>query len=106
MNDLSTLAAQPLEQAGRLTERAAGLVAELARDGAQRAGEIGSGLRETLGRAGDLATDGVRDEPVKAVLVALAAGAALAALVGTLLRRYRPADAKPARRRRAPLTRS
>ncbi len=106
MNDLSTLAAQPLEQAGRLTERAAGTVAGLARDGLQRAGEIGSGLRQSIGRAGDLAVEGVRDEPVKAMLVALAAGAALAALAGVLLRRAHPADDRPARRRRAPLTRS
>ncbi|MBX3634808.1 MAG: hypothetical protein KF683_05380 [Rubrivivax sp.] len=106
MNDLNILAAKPIEQAGRLTERGAGTVAGLARDGLRRAGAIGSDLGETLGRAGNLAVGSVRDEPVKAVLVALAAGAALATLVGVLARRAVSPGGKPTRRRRAPLTRS
>lgn len=66
--------------------RAAAQVEELTRRGVDRAREAGQTAREQALRAGDATVMRIRDEPVKAVLVAAAAGAALAALIGWMAR--------------------
>lgn len=70
--------------------RAAAQVEELTRRGVDRAREAGQVAREQALRAGDATVMKIRDEPVKAVLVAAAAGAALAALIGWMARSRNP----------------
>ena len=66
--------------------RAAAQVEEVTRRGVDRAREASQAAREQALRAGDATVMRIRDEPVKAVLVAAAAGAAIAALVGWAMR--------------------
>lgn len=73
-------------QAPSLMDRAASQVENLTRRGMQRAREVGGDLREQASQVGDRTTSYIRDEPVKSVLMAAAAGAALAALVGWMAR--------------------
>lgn len=68
------------EQAGALLERGA----EAVRDGSRQ-------LRESAASATDRTVDYIRDEPVKAVLIAAAGGAALMALAQLVARTRRPA---------------
>lgn len=65
---------------------AAHKVETLAKDGYQRAREVGAEVKERCAQAGDSTVAYIRDEPVKSVLVAAAAGAAIAAIVGLMAR--------------------
>lgn len=66
--------------------RAAAQVDELTRQGIERASQVGNEVRAQVSRAGDRTVNYIRDEPVKSVLIAVAAGAALATLIGMLSR--------------------
>ncbi len=55
----------------------------LARESVEKAGKA---VREQFGRASDCTRHYIQDEPIKAVLIAAAAGAAGAALIGWLSR--------------------
>jgi ElaB/YqjD/DUF883 family membrane-anchored ribosome-binding protein len=78
-SDLSTPAATAL---GAMAEK----TSELAHEMVERARQTSLTVREQAGRAGDRALTYVHDEPVKAVLISVAAGAALSALAGWWLR--------------------
>lgn len=73
-----------------LAKRAADQIDDLARQAADRAREATEHARERAVAATDLAVGHVRDEPVKSLLIAAAAGAAAAALVGYLVRSRTP----------------
>jgi len=66
--------------------RAAARVDELTRHGIERARETSNEVRTQVARAGDRTVGYIQDEPVKSVLIAAAAGAAIAALIGLLAR--------------------
>ena len=66
--------------------RAAAQVDELTRRGIERARHAGVEVRHTVERTGDRTVGYIKDQPVKSVLIAAAAGAALAALIGLLAR--------------------
>lgn len=79
------------EQAAQaLSEQAAGLqralhdAGELAREGIDKARQAGHHAREQLGRASECTVNYIKDEPVKAVLMAAAAGALIAAVASWL----------------------
>ena len=65
---------------------AAAKVDALAHQGLERASQVGSDVRLQVSRAGDRTVSYIRDEPMKSVLIAVAAGAALATLIGMLSR--------------------
>ncbi|MBP6903492.1 MAG: hypothetical protein KBC73_25630 [Burkholderiaceae bacterium] len=70
-----------------IAQRAADTAAQvetLAQRGIERVREAGQAVGERAARAGDRTVDYIRDEPVKSVLIAAAAGAGLAALVAVL----------------------
>jgi hypothetical protein len=62
--------------------RMATQVDEIARRGIDRARETSVTVKDKVAQAGDRSVGYIRDEPVKSVLIAAAAGAALAALIG------------------------
>lgn len=64
--------------------RAAAQVDDITRRGVERAKEATAEVRHQVSRAGERTVVYIQDEPVKSVLIALAAGAALAALLGAL----------------------
>lgn len=66
--------------------RAAAQVEEITRRGLDRAKEASMGMRDQVYKAGDRTVGYIKDEPVKAVLVAAATGAAVALLVGWAMR--------------------
>lgn len=74
-NQVAPLLSRGSEQIGALTQRSVNAV----RDGTQQ-------VRDTALRASDSTVSYIRDEPVKAMLIAAATGAALMALVGLLTR--------------------
>jgi ElaB/YqjD/DUF883 family membrane-anchored ribosome-binding protein len=74
-NQVAPLLSRGSEQIGALTQRGVNAV----RDGTQQ-------VRDTALRASDSTVGYIRDEPVKAMLIAAATGAALMALVGLLTR--------------------
>jgi ElaB/YqjD/DUF883 family membrane-anchored ribosome-binding protein len=76
-NQVAPLLSRGSEQIGALTQRSVNAV----RDGTQHA-------RDTALRASDSTVGYIRDEPVKAMLIAAATGAALMALVGLLTRAH------------------
>ncbi len=59
---------------------------ELTRRSIERAREASEVAKDQAARAGDRTVGYIRDEPVKSVLIAVAAGAAIAALIGALAR--------------------
>lgn len=76
-----------LRQAGPAAlSRAAAQVEDLTRRGMDRARDAGVQVKAQVSRAGERSVDYIREEPVKSVLVAAAAGAAVAALVGWSMR--------------------
>ena len=66
--------------------RAAARVDEMTRRSIDRARQTGSGVRDRAGHAGDVTVAYIKDEPLKSILMAAAAGAALAALVSMMSR--------------------
>lgn len=68
-----------------LLTRAATQVDEITRQGVERAQAATVQVKDAVVRAGDNSRAYIRDEPVKSVLLAAAAGATLAALIGWAL---------------------
>lgn len=66
--------------------RATAQAEDLARRGIERARHAGTAVREQAVRVGDNTVGYIKDEPVKSVLIAAAAGAATALLVSWLTR--------------------
>ena len=66
--------------------RAASQVDEVARRGVERALQVSADARQQLNRATERSVVYIQDQPVKSVLIALAAGAALATVLGALRR--------------------
>lgn len=62
--------------------RVAAQIDEMTRHGIDRAKAATDSAREQCARAGDRTVGYIQNEPVKSVLIAAAAGAALAALIG------------------------
>ena len=84
LDRLSSTAQGLREQAAPVLERAGEQVGALAQRGVDAVRERSLQVREQAARASDSTLTYIRDEPVKAVLIAAAAGAALMALVGLL----------------------
>lgn len=72
--------------------RAAAQVEALTRQGLERARQASAEVRGQVNQAGDRTVAYIKDEPVKAVLIAAAAGAALVGLMGLLSRARQPRD--------------
>lgn len=66
--------------------RAAAQVEELTRRGVDRARDAGTQVRDQVSRGGEKTASLIRDEPMKAVLIAVATGALVASVVGWLSR--------------------
>lgn len=66
--------------------RSAAEVENLARRGIERAKETSAAVKDQAQRASDRTVSYIQDEPLKAVLIAAAAGATLAVLMGWLSR--------------------
>jgi ElaB/YqjD/DUF883 family membrane-anchored ribosome-binding protein len=66
--------------------RVAAQIDELTRRGIDRAKTASDTAKDQAARAGDRTVGYIRDEPVKSVLIAAAAGAAIAALIGLVAR--------------------
>lgn len=65
---------------------AAAQVEDLTRRGIERARATSAQVRERVTETGERTVSYIKDEPVKSVLIAAAAGAAMAALIGWLAR--------------------
>ena len=74
------------EAAPTMLSRAAAQVEDLTRRSMGRARDAGAQVKNQVVKAGDHSVDYIRDEPVKSVLMAAAAGAAMVALIGWLSR--------------------
>ncbi|MFT3818257.1 MAG: hypothetical protein QM750_11595 [Rubrivivax sp.] len=74
------------EAAPSVLSRAAAQVEDLTRRGMDRARDASTQVKDQMVKAGDRSVDYVRDEPVKSMLMAAAAGAALVTLIGWLSR--------------------
>ena len=72
------------QRASPLVDRATGQAQALARNGMARMRSTSQQLRDSLNESTDHAKGYIRDEPVKAVLIAAAAGGALVALLSLL----------------------
>jgi ElaB/YqjD/DUF883 family membrane-anchored ribosome-binding protein len=83
-----------LHEAGNIASsafsRAAAQMEELTRRGMDRAKEVSTQARDQANRAGDRAVGYIQDEPVKSVLIAVAAGAAVAMLAAWFARSRAP----------------
>lgn len=66
--------------------KVAAQIDELTNRGVERAKAASATAREQAARAGDRTVSYIKDEPVKSVLIAAAAGAAIAALIGLVAR--------------------
>ncbi|WP_077035635.1 DUF883 family protein [Pelomonas sp. KK5] len=79
------------DQASAALGRVAGQAEDLARRTLDRARDTSAVVKERIGRAGDATVGYIKDEPVKAVVIAAATGA-VAALVLSWLARSRSSD--------------
>jgi len=70
--------------------RAAAQVESITRQGIERARQATADVRGQVALTGDRTVAYIKDEPVKSVLIAAAAGAALAGLIGLLSRSRTP----------------
>ncbi|WP_298829594.1 hypothetical protein [uncultured Piscinibacter sp.] len=82
VHEASTLAAD----AAQLIDRATGTAGATAHRGLDAVLEGTDRLRSTVRHAGDSASDYIRHDPLKAVLMAAAAGALLTALISLMAR--------------------
>lgn len=89
LESLKDSVAQARDSVPGAINRAAEQVQDLARRGLDRARDVGSDARLQAQRAGDRTVGYIQDEPVKAVLIAAAAGAAVALLIRALSGRGR-----------------
>lgn len=74
------------EKAPAVLGRAKAQVEDLTRRTIDRARDAGYHVRDRAVQAGDMTVGYIRDEPMKAVLIAAATGAAVAMLIGWLVR--------------------
>ena len=88
LNTLSDKVQAAKDQAAPVINRVAAKAEELARRGADTWRDSSQQIKERAQRASDMTLGYIKDEPVKAMLIAAATGAALMALV-TLLSRSR-----------------
>lgn len=94
MNKTATATAEPAsgivetlrEAVPETIARSAAQAESLTRLGIERARAAASEMRHQVQQAGDQTVGYIRHEPVKSVLIAAAAGAALAAVLGWALR--------------------
>ena len=84
LNSLSNSVNNARDQAAPVISRVAGQVEDLARRTVDAARDRSQHLRETAARATDTTVGYIKDEPVKAMLIAAATGAALMALVSLI----------------------
>ena len=84
LDQLSSTAQDLQQQISPLFERAGEQASALAQRGADAMRARTQHLRDRSVRAADSTLDYIKDEPVKAVLIAAAAGAALTVLLGLL----------------------
>ncbi|WP_296443721.1 hypothetical protein [Rhodoferax sp. UBA5149] len=84
---------KPLEQTSSLADQAAPLLSRateqasaLAQRGVNSIRDTSQQLRENALRASDSTVNYIKDEPLKAVLIAVATGAALMAMAGMIIR--------------------
>ena len=75
------------DDAGHLIDRATGAASVKAHRGVDAVLDGAHRMRDTVRHAGDSATDYIRHDPLKAVLIAAGAGALLTLLVSLLARR-------------------
>ncbi len=80
-------AAAVADEAPALLSQAADQIQAIARRSLDRARDFGQDAREKAARAGDATLGYIKDEPVKAVLIAATAGAVVALLVRALTSR-------------------
>ncbi len=73
-------------QAGPMIDRAASQATDLAQRGADTVRDTAQQLRERALRASDVTVNYIREEPVKAMLIAAATGAGLMALISLMTR--------------------
>lgn len=74
------------DQAAPYVDKAAARASDMAQRGAETVRETAQQLRESALRASDSTVNYIREEPVKAMLIAGATGAILMALLGLLTR--------------------
>ncbi len=74
------------DQASEALGRVAGQAEEMARRTLERARETSTQVRERIGRASDVTVGYIKDEPVKAVMIAAATGAVTALVLSWLSR--------------------
>ena len=91
LDELSGSVASVRDQAAPVLDRVTAQAQALAKRSAQAVRETSQQLRNNAARVSDTTVGYVKDEPIKAILIAAAAGAALMALV-TLLARSRGRD--------------
>jgi ElaB/YqjD/DUF883 family membrane-anchored ribosome-binding protein len=89
LDTLQDKASQLAAVAPGTLSRVAAQIDELTRRGMDRARSATETARDQASRAGDRTVGYIRDEPVKSVLIAAAAGAGIAALFGLLARGQR-----------------
>jgi len=75
------------QQAAPLLNRVSAQASELAQRGVDAVRDTSQQLRDKAVRASDGTVNYIRDEPVKAMLIAAATGAALMALIGLMSRK-------------------
>ena len=88
-NNLADSAHQAINGAKPVVERWAKDAESLARRGIASASETSRHLRERAAQASDSTVNYIKDEPIKAMLIAAAAGAALVTLIGLFSRSSR-----------------
>lgn len=86
LDSLQDKASQLAAVAPGTLSRVAAQIDELTSRGMERARAATDTAREQASRAGDRTVSYIKDEPVKSVLIAAAAGAAIAALIGLVAR--------------------
>jgi ElaB/YqjD/DUF883 family membrane-anchored ribosome-binding protein len=84
LDKLASTAQGPRQQVSPLLERAGEQAGALVQRGADAVRDGTQQLRDQTQRASDSTLNYIKDEPVKAVLIAAAAGAALVTLLGLL----------------------
>jgi len=86
LNTLSDKVDDLRDDSSGAAKRIAEQIDDLAHRAVALAKQAGSGVRKQAERTGELTVGYVKDEPVKAILMAAAAGAATAVLLGMLSR--------------------
>jgi ElaB/YqjD/DUF883 family membrane-anchored ribosome-binding protein len=86
LNSLSDKVQDARDQAAPVLNRVAAKAEELARRSAEAMRDSSAQIKERAVRASDATVGYIKDEPIKSILIAAAAGAALMALVSLLSR--------------------